>query len=69
MRTTRATTERNELMKKSLQKSWNFVKRHNEAVVVAVIATLAITQQHKSIKALNEFLDQKGLTDEYYTVE
>lgn len=56
-------------MKKSLQKSWNFVKRHNEAVVVAVIATLAITQQHKSIKALNEFLDQKGLTDEYYTVE
>lgn len=69
MRTTRATTERNELMKKNLQKSWNFVKRHNEAVVVAVIATLAITQQHKSIKALNEFLDQKGLTDEYYTVE
>lgn len=46
-----------------------FVHRNKNALVVAAIATTVIVLQHKGIKSLNAFLDEKGLTDEYYIPE
>ena len=35
---------------------------------IAAVATTVAVVQHFGIKSLNEFLDEKGLSDEYYNI-
>lgn len=51
-------------MKNQLQRATSFVKRHNEAVVVAVLATLAFTQQHRLYKSQIEVANWKTFAEE-----
>lgn len=56
-------------MDKHLASATNFVRRNKTALVVAAITIPVIMLQHKGIKSLNEFLEDKGLTNEYYPLE
>lgn len=53
-------------MKNALIKSKDWVVKHKEAIVVGAIAIGAIALQRNGLKTLNAFLDEKGLSDEYY---
>ncbi len=47
----------------------NHVSTHKAAYVAGAVAVAAIALQQRNQKVFNEFLDEKGLTEEYYTPE
>lgn len=53
-------------VKNALSKTKNFVVQHKTAIAVAATATAAVVIIRRNQKLFNEFLDEKGLMDEYY---
>lgn len=47
----------------------NFVSRHKIAVTAVATATVCVVVQMKIVKDWNEFLEEKGLLDEYYHMD
>ncbi len=45
----------------------NHVVSHKAAYVAGAVAIAAVALQQRNQKLFNEFLDEKGLTEEYYT--
>lgn len=43
-----------------------FVRRNQKAIVYGTIAVSVIVLQHKGIKSMSEFLEDKGLYEEYF---
>jgi len=57
--------------KKTLVSAKNKIVRNKTKILgtIAVVATTAAVLQHHGIKQMNAFLEEKGLTDEYYQPE
>ena len=47
----------------------NFVKKHRVAIAVGVTATAFILLIMRNQSELNKFLEEHGLTDEYYAIK
>jgi len=46
-----------------------FVQNHKVAIAITVTATAFIVMIMRDQKALNKFLDEHGLADEYYALK
>lgn len=57
-------------IKKTYISSKNFVNRHKTAIVVTSLAvtTAGTVLMVRNQKQFNEFLEEKGLTDEFYAI-
>jgi PHD/YefM family antitoxin component YafN of YafNO toxin-antitoxin module len=55
-------------VKNALSKTKNFVVQHRTAVAVTATATAAAVIIYRNQKQFNQFLDSKGLTDEFYKI-
>lgn len=53
-------------VKNALHKTKEFVTNHKTAVAVAITATAGLVIIRRNQREFNEFLDSKGLTDEFY---
>ena len=47
----------------------DYVKDHKKILAVTSLAGMLVILQARHISGLNEFLDEKGLSDEYYGFE
>jgi hypothetical protein len=56
-------------MKNNAAKVVKFVRTHKIAIVAGAVAVTAIALQARHINQLNNFLDEKGLSIEYYGIE
>jgi hypothetical protein len=56
-------------MKNNAAKVVKFVRTHKIAIVAGAVAVTAIALQARHINQLNNFLDEKGLSTEYYGFE
>jgi ribosomal protein L14 len=54
------------VMKDTLQRTKNFVRRHKGTIIVASVTGIVIVAQANGINKLNNFLKEKDLFDEYY---
>jgi hypothetical protein len=59
----------NTMLKTKLARTKKFVSDHRVAIAVAVTLTACAALQVRNQKVLNEFLEEKGLLEEYYTPE
>lgn len=46
-----------------------FISDHRVAIAAGLTATAFILLMHRNAKVLNAFLDEHGLTEEYYSLE
>lgn len=55
-------------MNNAITRTKNFVKRNKTKMLVTGFVTTStiMVLQHQGIKSLNEFLEEKGLLEEYY---
>lgn len=56
-------------IKKIAHRTKNFVARHRVGIAVISTAGICLTLQTKAVRGLNEFLEEKGLLDEYYQMD
>lgn len=59
----------NETIAKATTSTKNFVSRHRVALTAAATATACIVVQMKITNHWNDFLQEKGLSDEYYNMD
>lgn len=56
-------------MKAKIEFLVNAIKKHRVAVAVGLTATAFVLLMLRNAKQLNAFLEEHGLTDEYYKIE